>query len=170
MKPASVKKLLDDIILEVTSDPSAYVYEPQKNFSRNRKLPLYTMIKMLIGMGGNSLGKELLDWFGYSEKTVSASAFVQQRAKIKINAIKYIFQSMATRCEEQLLYNGYRLIAVDGSDLRRPSDKRESFSYIQNDEISKGYNLVHLDALYDILQQRYYRNRCEDNDYLQGGI
>ena len=88
MKPASIKNILEDVIAEITTNPENYVYNPEKDFSRNRKLPLSTVIKMIIGMGGNSLGKELLVWFGYSEKTVSASAFVQQRAKIKINAIK----------------------------------------------------------------------------------
>ena len=68
MKPIDIKQILDDILHEVTSHPSSYVYNPQKNFSRIRKLPFYTVIKMLIGMGGNSLGKELLDWFGYSEE------------------------------------------------------------------------------------------------------
>lgn len=155
MRPIDIKQILDDILHEVTSHPSSYVYNPQKNFSRIRKLPFYTVIKMLIGMGGNSLGKELLDWFGYSEETASTSAFIQQRNKIKPNTLKYIFQTMISRCDEHKLYNGYRLLAIDGSDLRLPSNKRESFSYIRNDEITKGYNLLHLDALYDVLQHVY---------------
>ena len=104
------------------SAPATYVYEPQKNFSRTRKLPLHTVIKMLIGMGGNSLGKELLEWFGYSEKTVSVSAFVQQRNKIKPETLKHIFQTMVSQCDKHTLYNGYRLLAIDGSDLRREFD------------------------------------------------
>lgn len=64
------------------------MYNPQKNFSRIRKLPFYTVIKMLIGMGGNSMGKDLLEWFGYSEETASTSAFIQQRNKIKPNTLK----------------------------------------------------------------------------------
>jgi len=142
-------------LCEVVSAPATYVYEPQKNFSRTRKLPLHTVIKMLIGMGGNSLGKELLEWFGYSEKTVSVSVFVQQRNIIKPETLKHIFQTMVSQCDKHTLYNGYRLLAIDGSDLRLPSDKRESFSYIQNDETTKGYNLLHLDALYDVLQHVY---------------
>lgn len=110
---------------------------------------------MLIGMGGNNLGKELLDWFGYSEETVSVSAFVQQRNKIKPDALKYIFRTMASQCDEHTSHNGYRLLAIDGSGLRLPSDKRESFSYIQNDETTKGYSRLHLDALYDILKHMY---------------
>ena len=51
MKAADVKQILENILFEVVSAPTTYVYEPQKNFSRTRKLPLYTVIKMLIGMG-----------------------------------------------------------------------------------------------------------------------
>lgn len=49
---------------------------------------------------------------------------------------------MVSQCDKHTLYNGYRLLAIDGSDLRLPSDKRESFSYIQNNETTKGYNLL----------------------------
>lgn len=94
MKPVDVKQILEDIILEVVSKPASYVYDAQKDFSRTRKLSFYTVIKMLIGMGGNSLEKEMLDWFGYSEDTVSVSAFVQQRNKIKPDTLKHIFQAM----------------------------------------------------------------------------
>lgn len=128
MKPTDVKQILEDILREVVSAPDSYVYHPQKNFSRTRKLPFYTVIKMWIGMGGNSLGKELLDWFEYSEETASESAFVQQRNKMKPTTLKYIFQTMISRCDEHKLYSGYRWLAIDGSDLRLPSDKRESFS------------------------------------------
>ena len=63
------------------------------------------------------MGKELLEWFGYSEKTVSVSAFVQQRNKIKPETLKHIFQTMVSQCDKHTLYNGYRLLAIDGSDL-----------------------------------------------------
>ena len=62
---------------------------------------------------------------------------------------------MISQCDKHTSYNGYRLLAIDGSDLRLPSNKKEKFSYIQNDETTKGYNLLHLDALYDVLQHVY---------------
>jgi len=42
-------------------------------------------------MGGNSLCKEIYDWFNYAEDTASVSAFVQQRQKISSKAMEYIF-------------------------------------------------------------------------------
>ncbi|MGN6713045.1 IS4 family transposase [Anaerocolumna jejuensis] len=106
-------------------------------------------------MGGNTISKELWNYFGYSTTTVSASAFVQQRSKIKYQAIEEIFHSFVNKCDRQSLYKGYRLLAVDGSDVRLPTDKREIFTYLANDDTSEGYNLLHLDAMYDILQHIY---------------
>ena len=54
------------------------------------------MLLMLIGMGGGSLSKELYDWFGYTPSTATASAFVQQRNKIRSKAI------------ETSVYKGYK--------------------------------------------------------------
>lgn len=55
------------------------VKNPKKDFSRKRKLPLETMLLMLVGMGSGSLSKELYDWFEFSADMPSVSAFVQQR-------------------------------------------------------------------------------------------
>lgn len=88
-----------------------------------------TIIKMIMGMGSGSLSGEILKWFDYAEDTASVSAFVQQRSKIKYNALKFIFKSMVSRCDRHLLYKGYRLLATDGSDLRLPTNKTDSFSF-----------------------------------------
>ena len=46
-----------------------------REFTRNRKLPMETTIKLLLSMDGGSLKKELYD----SGLDVTPSAFVQQR-------------------------------------------------------------------------------------------
>ena len=48
-------------------------------------------------------------------------------------------------------YHGYRLFAVDGSDLRMPTNSNDPFSVIQNEDGGKHYNLVHLNAMYDLV-------------------
>lgn len=53
-----------------------------------------------------------------------------------------------------ILFKG-RLLAVDVSDLRLPANKLDTDSYIRNDEKTKGYNLLHLDAMYDLMQHIY---------------
>lgn len=155
MKPTEIKKTLNNIISTLANDPSDFLINPSKDFSRTRKLSFETVIKMMIGMGGNTLCKEIYDWFDYSEDTASVSAFVQQRNKITSKAMEYIFRKMIKQCDEQILFNGYRLFAVDGSDLRLPANKADTDSYIRNDEKTKGYNLLHLDAMYDLMQHIY---------------
>jgi hypothetical protein len=68
--------------------------------------------------------------------------------------MEYIFREMVKQCDEQILFKGYRLLAIDGSDIRLPKNKNDDNSYTQNDEKTKGYNLLHLDAMYD-LNERY---------------
>lgn len=155
MKPADIKRNLDEVIDLLAHDPYPYLYHPDKDFTRKRKLHFKTIIEMIMGMGGGSLSKEIFEWFDYAEDTVSVSAFVQQRNKIKYEALNFIFKTMIHRCDKHLLFNGYRLFAVDGSDLRLPTNKIDNFSFIKNDNETKGYNLLHLDTLYDLLQHVY---------------
>lgn len=110
---------------------------------------------MLIGMGGGSLSKELYDWFGYTPSTATASAFVQQRNKIRSKAIEMIFNEFVASAMPTMTFRGYRLFAVDGSDLRLPSDPTNDFSLIRNMDGQKQYNLAHLNAMFDLMSKAY---------------
>ena len=61
------------------------VKQDEQAFTRKRSLSLETMIRTILGMGGKSLSKELLD----AKLTVSNSAFVQRRYQIKPEAFYY---------------------------------------------------------------------------------
>mgnify|MGYP003588661910 CR=1 FL=1 len=153
--PEQVRTALHQAIRSITEDLPACVKRPGKDFSRKRKLSLHTMLLMLVGMGGNSLSKELYDWLGYSSETATTSAFVQQRDKIRPEALKLLFHEFTRLAVPENLLQDYRLLAVDGSDLRLPSNSNDEFSSIRNSEDSKNYNLVHLDAMYDLIGKVY---------------
>lgn len=51
----SIRNSLFSAISKVASVPENCVRKPGIDFTRNRKLPLSTMLLMLIGMGGGSL-------------------------------------------------------------------------------------------------------------------
>lgn len=53
------------------------------------------------------------------------------------------------------MYQGYRLLAIDGTFLRLPTNKNDELSFLQNEEAMKGFNLMHLDAMYDLLRNIY---------------
>ena len=71
----SIRNSLFSAITKVASVPENCVRLPGIDFTLNRKLPLSTMLLMLIGMGG-SLMKELHEWFDLSAHTASISALV----------------------------------------------------------------------------------------------
>lgn len=156
LTPAKVKKALNGAIEKISAAREKYVRNPEKDFTRTRKLPFETMLKMLVGMGGNTICKELYDWFGYSPDTASTSAFVQQRGKILPEATEALFHHFTKECRYEKLYSGYRLLAVDGSDLRLPANANDAGSYFKNNsDDAKGYNLIHLDAFYDLMSKSY---------------
>lgn len=53
---------------------------------------------------------------------------------------------MFKQCDKQILFKVYRLLAVDGLDIRLPKNKDDENSHIKNDENTKGFNLLPLDA------------------------
>ena len=155
LSPSRIRTALYSAIDKVAENLEICVKNPEKDFSRQRKLSLRTMLLMLIGIGGGSLTKELYDWFGFSQNTATASAFVQQRDKIRHEALEMIFKDFVATTTPNSTYQGYRLFAVDGSDLRLPSNPSDEFSLIRNSDGQKQYNLVHLNAMYDLINKVY---------------
>ena len=120
------------------------------NYTRTRKLDFETMMKSLISMQGGCLNKELHE----AGLKVSASAFVQRRKQLSWRNFEYIFERFVPAKEELKTYKGYRVLAVDGSALniaRNP--KSESFMF--NTNAPKGYNQLHINPLYDVMNKLY---------------
>lgn len=73
----TVKNTLQSIIQEVALQRQDYVYNPGKDFTRNRVLTFEKMLSCLISMDAGSIHRELLRFFDFSNETPSSSAFVQ---------------------------------------------------------------------------------------------
>lgn len=145
----AIRKALDDSIRSVCSDPSIYARSPQRDFSRTRKLPLDRLVRFILSSHTESIPKELLRFFNYDVNAPTASAFVQQRQKLKSNIFDDLLQLFNRSLDPQILYKGYRLLAADGSDIHYPTNLNEPENYFKVGE-AYGYNLIHLNALYDI--------------------
>lgn len=52
-------------------------------------------------------------------------------------------------------YQRYRLLAVDGSDRHVAADAADTDNYFQNGPNKKGYNLLHLNVVYDLCNRLY---------------
>jgi hypothetical protein len=75
------------------------------------------MLNILLSMGGNSLNLELIKYFSYDAESATCSAFVQQREKILLEVLEYLFSRFTSLAVNPNYYDGYRILAVDGSDL-----------------------------------------------------
>ena len=95
MKIKHIKKLVLSEIQKVANNPSDYCFNPENDFTRNRKLLLETMLKGIIGMESGSLTNEMIDLFNAAPDMPTASAFIQQRNKIKPEAFKAIFDGFS---------------------------------------------------------------------------
>ena len=150
-----VKIKLLESIKSLESLKRMYVKHTDEDFSRTRKLTFDTMIKLILEMGGKALGYELRHYFSFALDAPTASAFIQRRNLISPDAFLYLFHAFNFSVPSEKLFEGYRLVACDGTDLniaRNPNDKE---NYFQSNLGEKGFNLLHLNALYDLCSKRY---------------
>jgi hypothetical protein len=153
--PNEVKENLCSLIREMARAPALFVKEPEKDFTRDRKLPFAMVMELLISMGGNSIYRELLEAQGYDTNTATTSAFVQQRDKILPFAFEFLLNEFTSLYSDVKKYCGYRLLGVDGSDLHIPNNPDDADTYFQTKPDIKGYNLLHVNAMYDLCSRLY---------------
>ena len=114
-------------------------------------------MRILLSCGTSSMKKELYEHFDYDTDTVTLPGFIRSRSKIKEEAFKELMDMMnkAYPCNKK--YQGYRLLAVDGSDLPISTDRNDNDTY-KGQSNTKGCNLYHINCLHDILNHRYIDN------------
>lgn len=151
-----LKRTLLNLTDRLSHDHREFLFNPDRDFTRNRKLPFHTLIKFILCMEAGSIKDELYHFFGLNINIPSASAFVQQRSKIKFEAFQWLFESFNSKTykTQNHLYKGYRLLAVDGCSvpIRTDIDDKDCFISQKN---GFGYNAYHLNASYDLMEHTY---------------
>lgn len=151
-----LKNVLDYNIRKMAEVRSIFCQNAETDFIRNRKLTFETTIKNIICMETASLKDELLKLNDYSIETPTASAFIQARDKIKAEAFKTLFDNFNAKTHCNKLYKGYRLIAIDGSEL--PIDNSildKETTLLKHGGKNQTYSAYHLNASYDLLECTY---------------
>ena len=153
--PIQLREKVNGLIGEM--EKYAYLFSKNggKDFTRKRKIPFSKVIKSLIYMGGQSLNRELLEIWHLDQQTPTGSAFIQQRSKLSKDALPFLFEELNEMFPGRRDIDGYRILACDGSDLHYAANPKDTASYFRADENSRGYNLLHLNALYDLQSKRY---------------
>ena len=153
--PKRIKNTLHSVIRDMAKHPENFCRCPEKDFTRNRKLPLEKVLTLLVKMGGHSLRDEMLDCIDFEEMPATVSALIQQRNKLLPEALDYLFREFTNRCHDPKTYKGYRLLAVDGSDLQFTANPNDPLSYFPGVNGQKPYSFLHLNALYDLSSNLY---------------
>ena len=123
---------------------------------KGRKTSFKDTMKTVIPFGSDSLTLEMNRYFNDKDTLpITQSGFIQSRAKIKTEAFIQVMNliNKAYPCKKK--YKGYRLLAVDGSDLSIAKDKKDDVSKKFNGENVMPSYMLHINCEYDILNDRY---------------
>jgi hypothetical protein len=152
--PKLVGQKLTNAIEKFKSVSYLFLKDPAKDFTRERKITLNDLIRFLLSIGGNSISKELLDYYQYNADTATTSAFIQQREKLNYEGLGFIANEFINSFKNMNTFRGYRLIGIDGSDVNIPFNPRHPETFIAKVN-SRGSNSIHLNAFYDLLNKVY---------------
>ncbi|MBD5170034.1 MAG: IS4 family transposase [Oscillibacter sp.] len=141
------KSKLNQAISEVAALRGSYS-DDFRHFTRSRKLPLETLIKLILGMTGGTLAREL----HAAGVEIYPSSFVERRKQLSYDCFRDIMQYFNKSCDDPETLKGYRLFSVDGSTIPLPRNPK-SENYYVSDANPKGWNNVHANLLFDILNQ-----------------
>ncbi|SCW61654.1 hypothetical protein SAMN02910456_02195, partial [Ruminococcaceae bacterium YRB3002] len=83
MRIKQIKKHFNSAINEIAEHPQDYCFDPERDFTRKRKISAKDVIKGVINMSGSSLKNEVIDMFMESSDMPTTPAFIQQRDKLK---------------------------------------------------------------------------------------
>ncbi len=139
------------------SIPTVHVKNPGKDFSRERKLGFVQMLRLCICMESGCISHELLIYFFFNpDESPTASAFIQQRAKLLPEVFYHLLRQFNRRFTTKPFRGKYSLIAADGSEFniaRSPEDK--TTFHPSSGKSKKGFNMIHTVLLFELFSKRY---------------
>lgn len=155
MKPIDVKTVLFESIQALTDYKWLFSSRPGQDNTRNRKFPFQSVISSILAFKAGALNREIMDFYGLDPSIGSASAFIQRRAQILPEAFETLFKLFTSQIDANKLFRGFRLLAVDGSDLQIAANPNDPDSFYPGANGQKSYNLLHINAMYDVIQCIY---------------
>ena len=131
-----------------------FLKNPSSDFTRKKKISFeQTMLFPMIA-GADNVATELLDLFGEEELPLP-SAMIQRRNQIKKEAFQELFYLFNKSIPKEKTFHGYQLVACDGTRLNLPYNPSDLGTLVDNIEGRKGFNQIHMNALYDILNDLF---------------
>ena len=157
----SVKEAFDKVMQELSDNISDYLVDPN-GFSRKGRISLEDLVLYVASGLNNHSAAVAPIMFSPEKMSVTASAYLQKRDKIKPEAFSFIFHRFTELlinepCFKvyQRMRHGYRPTACDGSAISLLFNAEDSGNIIQGKAGSKPYCQMHGVFLYDILNGIY---------------
>lgn len=139
----------------------------EKDFTRDRKLPFATMAFCMIRLLRQNIQVEVNSYFSASNRlktsnqmSVTSSAFVQSRKKIKPEMFSDLSKIIATdfyldNDENIKLYKGHRVLSVDGSTINLPltDELKNIYGLFNNQTKTDDVVIGRVSILYDVLNE-----------------
>ena len=146
----TIKNLLLSTIHSIFEQKDIFLNNPDSSFSRVRKISFeQTMLFPMIA-GSDNVDTELLDFFG-EDNIPFQSAMIQRRNQIKPAAFEALFYRFTQQILAPKTFYGYQPVAADGCRLNLPYHPSDTDTFIKCIEGRKGLNQMHLNSLYDPL-------------------
>ena len=149
----ALKRLAAAVAL-VASVPEACARDPDRDFTRTRKIPLYTLLYIMITWAWDTIGIELEDIDGWTGGAPTVSAFCRQRAKLRDDAMPRVHSTFLAMWDQQPLMGRFVLYGVDGTDvqLQPSSDER---TRVGSGKGGSEHNEAHPTMVYDIKRRTF---------------
>ena len=151
-----IKNAFLSAVNSVIANPEQFAVNPEKDFSRQRKITPDTLISFLVSKGSSSSRVEMLDFWGLDQEMPSLSALNQRRAKLKPEALESVLAHFNASVSRQASFpstdDGYRYLAADGSTTTFfSSPKLASPEYFCSPGHSaRGVYSMHINAFFDL--------------------
>ena len=161
LNPKKIRNKLFQVLCDMENHIVDFVRRPGHDFTRQRFCTFTKTIMAIMLMECHDLDKEIMGIFTagkkkYSRKDlVTSSAFVQARNKFNDIAFPSLFNEVNRLFPFTKTKNGMHIIAIDGSDINVPADKKDCNTFIPYNSNNGGYHQMHINCAYDLLEQRY---------------
>ncbi len=155
MIPDKILSIFNRSIHSVCENIACYCNDPVSDFTRKRKLSAETLIHFIIQMQSKSLNSELCEYFTDLNSLPTASALCQQRNKLNISAFQRILHLFVNAFDDYKTWNGYHILACDGSDINIAYDEKDESTKRQNGDY-KPFSQFHLNGLYDCMNHIFW--------------
>ena len=142
------KQTLLSTISSLFERRSLFFSNPDSDFTRVKKISFEQTVLFPIIAGKENTATELIDFFNEG-KIPFPSAMIQRRNQIKPEAFITLFREFIGRIPISETFRGYQLACFDGTRTNLPYNPSDKDTYIQAIADRKGINQMHLNSLYD---------------------